>query len=242
MATRKELIAAIGQRYREASKSERTKILDEFAELTKYHRKHAIRVLSSAPCEPRQSLARNRLYDEAVLQALIVLWEAADRPCGKRLKALIPMLVDAMERHGHLSLDPMVKDKLLGVSAATIDRALRTTREQIDGQRKRRTGVGAAIRRSIPVRTFSDWRDPPPGFFEVDMVEHCGGQKTDGNFVHSLVLTDIASGWTECVAMPARNQLLVARGMAKVASDLLFPMLGVDTDNDSAFMNHHVCV
>ena len=148
--------------------------------------------------------------------------------------------MDAMERHGHLSLDPAVKDKLLSVSAATIDRALRTTRDRIDGQRRRRTGVGAAIRRSIPVRTFSDWRDPPPGFFEVDIVEHCGGPKTDGNYVHSLVLTDIASGWTECVAMPVRNQLLVVEGFAKVASDLLFPMLGVDTDNDSAFMNQTV--
>lgn len=240
MATRKELTTAVGQRYREASRGDRTKILDEFAELTKYHRKHAIRVLTNASCEPRQRVARNRLYDEAVRQALVVLWEAADRLCGKRLKALIPMLVDAMERHGHLRLDAIVKGKLLGMSAATIDRALRATREQIDGQRKRRTGVGAAIRRSIAVRTFSDWRDPPPGFFEVDMVEHCGGPKTDGNFVHSLVLTDIASGWTECVAMPVRNQSLVVQGMAKVASDLLFPMLGVDTDNDSAFMNQTV--
>jgi hypothetical protein len=240
MATRKELITAVGQRYREASKGDRTKILDEFAELTKYHRKHAIRVLTNAPCGPRPKLARNPLYDEAVRQALIVLWEAADRLCGKRLKALIPMLIDAMERHGHLSLDPAVKEKLLVVSAATIDRALRATREQIDGKRRRRSGVGAAIRRSIPVRTFSDWRNPPPGFFEVDMVEHCGGPKTDGNYVHSLVLTDIASGWTECVAMPVRNQLLVVQGMAKVAADLPFPMLGVDTDNDSAFMNETV--
>ncbi len=240
MATRKELIEAVAQRYRGASKRDRTNILDEFAELTKYHRKHAIRVLTSAPRLPHQRPARNRLYDEAVRQALIVLWETADRLCGKRLKALIPLLVDAMERHGHLSLDPTVKDKLLGMSAATIDRALRVTREQIDGQRKRRTGVGAAIRRSIPVRTFADWRDPPPGFFEVDMVEHCGGPKTDGNYVHSLVLTDIASGWTECVAMPVRNQLLVVQGMAKVAADLPFAMLGVDTDNDSAFMNQTV--
>lgn len=240
MATRKKLIAAVGRRYREASKSERSKILDEFTTLTKFHCKHAIRVLTRVPCGPRQRPDRNRLYDEAVRQALIVLWEAADRLCGKRLKALIPMLVDAMERHGHLSLDPTVKDKLLSVSAATIDRVLRTTREQIDGQRKRRTGVGAAIRRSVPVRTFSDWRDPPPGFFEVDMVEHCGGPKTDGNYVHSLVLTDIASGWTECVAMPVRNQLLVVQGMTKVSADLPFPMRGVDTDNDSAFMNQIV--
>lgn len=237
MATRKELIAAVGQRYREASKAERTRILDEFAELTQYHRKHAIRVLTAVPCAPGPIPVRHRLYDEAVRQALIVLWEAADRLCGKRLKALLPMLLDAMERHGHLSLEPTVKAKLLSVSAATIDRALSQTRKQVDGQRKRRYGVGAAIRRSIPVRTFAEWRDPPPGFFEVDMVEHCGGPKTDGNYVHSLVLTDIASGWTECVAMPVRNQLLVVQAMAKVATDLPFAMLGVDTDNDSAFMN-----
>lgn len=240
MATRKELIAAVGQRYREASKSERSKILDEFAELARYHRKHAIRVLTAVPGAPRPIPARNRLYDEAVRQALIVLWEAADRLCGKRLKALIPPLVDAMERHGHLRLEPTVRSRLLGVSAATIDRALRATRERIDGQRRRRAGVGAAIRRSIPVRTFADWRDPPPGFFEVDMVEHCGGPKTDGNYVHSLVLTDMASGWTECVAMPVRNQLLVVQALAKVAADLPFAMLGVDTDNDSAFMNETV--
>src|SRR5665647_3008126 len=90
-------------------------------------------------------------------------------------------------------------------SAATIDRALAGARSHIDGQRKRRKGVGAAIRRSIPVRTFADWRDPPPGFLEIDMVEHCGGQKTDGDFVHSLVLTDIARGWSRHARAPIRR-------------------------------------
>ena len=196
MATRKELIEAIGVRYREAPLSDRTKILDELVALAGYHRKHAIRLLAEQTEREQAPRARNRLYDEAVRQALIVLWEAADRICGKRLKALIPVLVEAMERHGHLQLDPVIRTKLLQVSAATIDRALGEARRHIDGPRKRRTGVGAAIRRSIPVRTFADWRNPPPGFFEVDMVEHCGGPKTDGDYVHSLVLTDIASGWT----------------------------------------------
>ncbi|MEO6984221.1 MAG: transposase, partial [Paralcaligenes sp.] len=153
---------------------------------------------------------------------------------------LIPILIEAMQRHGHLDLDPLIRGKLLGISAATIDRILRPTRERIDGHRRRRTGMGSAIRRSIPVRTFADWGDPSPGFFEVDMVEHCGGPKHDGNFVHSLVLTDIATGWTECVALPVRNQSLVVQGIAKAASDLPFAMLGIDTDNDSAFMNQTV--
>jgi len=90
------------------------------------------------------------------------------------------------------------------------------------------------------VRTFADWRDPPPGFFEVDMVEHCGGTKTDGDFVHTLVLTDIARGWTECVAMPFRNQSLVVEAISVAAAELPFTMRGIDTDNDSAFMNETV--
>lgn len=240
MTTRKELVEAVGARYRCASKVEKSRILEEFVALTGYHRKHAIRVLGVGAAPDGRRLPRNRLYDEAVRQALIVLWEAADRVCGKRLKPLIPVLIDAMERHGHLDLEIELKTKLLKVSAATIDRALGDARSRVDGQRKRRTGVGAAIRRSIPVRTFSDWRDPPPGYFEVDMVEHCGGAKTDGNFVHTLTLTDIASGWTECIAMPVRDQSLIVEALAIAASDLPFAMLGVDTDNDSAFMNQSV--
>jgi hypothetical protein len=105
------------------------------------------------------------------------------------MKALIPKLVDAMERRVHLELDPVVNAKLLRVSAATIDRMLANARLHIDGQRKRSTGVVSAIRRSVPVRTFADWRDPPPGFFEIDMVEHYGGLKSDGEFVHTLTLS-----------------------------------------------------
>jgi len=176
--TRKELTEALRARYRSATFGDRIKILDEFVALTGYHRKHAIRVLGEKAAGARAIPVRNRLYDEAVRQALTMLWEAADRVCGKRLKALIPSLVDAMERHGHLDLDPVIRTKVLQVSAATIDRALAPARQHIDGQRKRRKAVGAAIRRSIPVRTFTDWRDPPPGFFEIDMVEHCGGPES----------------------------------------------------------------
>ena len=128
--------------------------------LTGCHRKHAIRVLSRERAVDSDSKVRDRVYDEATRQALIMLWEAADRVCGKGLKVLIPMLIDAMERHGHLDLAPIINDKVLAVSAATIDRMLASTRLQIDGQRKRRKSVGAAIRRSIPVRTFADWGDP----------------------------------------------------------------------------------
>ena len=240
MTTRKELVEVLRVQYGSAAFGERIKILDEFVALTGYHRKHAIRVLRDEVTKTSAARARNRLYDEAVRQALTMLWEAADRVCGKRLKALIPLLVDAMERHGHLDLDPVIRCKVLEVSAATIDRMLAAARLHIDGQGRRRKGVGSAIRRSVPVRTFADWRDPPPGFFEIDMVEHCGGPKMDGDYVHTLIMTDIATGWTECVAMRMREQMLIVGAFEQVATVLPFAMLGVDSDNDSAFMSQSV--
>ncbi len=138
-----------------------------------------------------------RIYDDAVRDALVVLREASDRILGKRLKALMPTLVEAMERHGHLRLGPEIRAGLLAMSAATVDRSLRKVREQAGGRRRRRTAPPSSVRLSIPVRTFSDWDDPAPGFAEADLVAH-GGPVTRGSFVQTLVVTDITTGWTEC--------------------------------------------
>jgi len=241
MATRQELILTVGKRYREASRGQRSDILDEFTKITGYHRKHAIRVLTQASLSAKKTRKpRARIYDEVIVDVLILLWEASDRLCGKRLKALLPPLIAAMERHSHLDLDVDVKDKLLTMSAASIDRALKPTRLKVSARGKRRQGSGNAFKRQIPVRTFSDWNDPAPGFMEVDLVEHCGGVKQDGNFVHTLVLTDIASGWTECLSLQVRNQLLVVEGIANAQSVLPFTIKGIDTDNGSEFINEVV--
>ena len=239
MATRKELIEGVGQRYRTSSGKDKPKILEEFVRLTGYHRKHAIRVLNCSAAKPAERRRRERIYDDAVRQALIILWEAADRICSKRLKAAQPLLIMAMERHGHLALDAGVRQRLLAMSAATIDRLLESTRREGLAGRRRRGAINSALRKSIPIRTFADWKDVKPGFFEIDFVEHCGGV-AEGTFVHSLVLTDVASGWTECVALPAREQTLVIEGFAQVRAELPFPIHGVNSDNDSAFINDTV--
>jgi len=212
MTTRRELIEAVGERYRRSERNDKRQILDEFVELTGYHRKHAIRVL----CREQQPLKAKpgpqRRYDDDVHAALILLWEAADRICGKRLKALIPTLIDSMTRHGHLSLSKDLRQRLKQISAATIDRLLRDVREQaFSGQRRRAGGIGNAIRRAVPIRTFTDWNNPLPGYLEVDFVEHCGGTKIDGDFVHSFVMTDIATGWTECLAIVIGTCKLIHR-------------------------------
>ena len=179
------------------------------------------------------------VYDDAVREALVVLWEASDRICGKRLKPLLPTLVDAMERHGHLDLAEDVRCGLLSMSAATIDRALRGVREQAGGRRRRKPAALSSVRRSIPVRTHSDWQNPPPGFVEADLVAH-SGPVTRGSFVQTLVLTDIATGWTECAPLLFREQTLVRAVLGGLRELLPFDLLGFDTDNDSVFMNETV--
>jgi hypothetical protein len=179
-----------------------------------------------------------RLYGDEVVTALTVLWEAADRICGKRLKQVIPTFLGAMERHGHLNVAPEIRKQLLSMSAATMDRLLRPIRD-VARQGRRKTGVNTILRKSIAVRTYEDWDDPPPGYFEMDMVAHCG-RSVAGNHVHSLVLTDIASGWTEAAAMVVREQTLVTLTVEEIRRKLPFSMLGLDVDNDSAFINETV--
>ena len=124
MATRDGLLAAVSERYEAIRRAEKSRIVDEFSAATGYHRKHAMRVLRSGPCQKRSAPRPwRRIYGAAEREALIILWEASDRVCGKRLKAIIPTLIEAMERHGHLSLAPEVRTALLSISAATIDRA-----------------------------------------------------------------------------------------------------------------------
>ena len=237
--TRQELIRAVGKRYQTAAREQKTKILNEFVEVTQYHRKYALQLLGRAPdpAEPKPRIGR-RIYQEAVQEALVLFWEASDRLCGKRLKPLIPVLVEAMEHHGHLHLHPAVREQVLTVSAATIDRLLGPVRERTHGTQRRR-GVTTELRKSIPVRTFADWGNPAPGHMEADLVAHCGGSMA-GSFVHTFVLTDVATGWTECIALAVRDQNLIVEAIERVRTRLPFPLLGFDTDNDSAFINETV--
>lgn len=232
---KKELIEALRQRYGQASKQEKTKILDEFVAVAGCHRKHAVRLLGSdTPALPGSRTAGRRVYNDAVREALIVTWEAADRICSKRLKAILPSLVEAMERHDHLHLDPEVRERLLSASAATIDRLLAPIRTKARGRRKRR--AAKKVSKQVPVKTFADWNNPAPGYLEIDFVVHSGGSMA-GSMLHSLVATDVASGWTESVPLLAREQSLVVEGLEVIRRQFPVPVLGIDSDNDSAFVN-----
>ena len=187
---KQELLATIRDRYRASSKREKSRILDEFIAVTGHHRKHGIRLLGQSGDDGEQQPAvkrSRRIYDDAVGEALIVVWEAADRICGKRLKAALPHLVESMERHGHLDLDPRVRQRLLTASAATLDRLLQPIRTPAARRLRRRRQQ--SLGRNIPVRTFADWNAPPPGFLEIDLVVHHGGPLW-GSMIHSLGATE----------------------------------------------------
>ena len=235
MATRVELVEAVGVRYRSADRGSKGRVLDEFVAVTGFHRKHAMRLLRKQRLvKAGGSRIARRIYDEAVRTTLVLLWEASDRLCGKRLRPLVPILLEAMERHGHLDVAPEIKAKLTTISAATIDRSLRDVKARSRAPRRR--GVaGSELRRSIPIRTFDDWGDPAPGHVEADLVSH-SGPVAKGSFAWTFILTDIATGWTECAPLLVREQTLVVAVLTELRNLMPFPLLGFDTDNDSVFI------
>jgi hypothetical protein len=231
-----QLARSLRRRYQVASSRAKKQILNEFVAVSGYHPKYAIHLLNMAESAvpARRARVRPTLYDDAAKQALIVLWEASDRVCGKRLKPLLRILLPALERHGHLKLDEVIRAKVLAMSAATIDRLLRTARNATRTKKPRR--VMPEIRRRVAVRTFADWHEPPPGSMEMDLVAHCG-EANRGSYVHSLVLTDIASGWTECAPLVVRESTLLVEALDRIRIGLPFALRALDVDNGSEFVN-----
>lgn len=213
-AARREVTAAVAERYRSAGRREKGRILDELCASTGWHRKHAERALWSATQPVREPKPRERRYGAAIQDVLVALWEASDRVCGKRPKPMIPVLLPALARHGRLTPTREEQAQLLDVSAATIDRMLVDVKIAAAGGRRRRVGFYSAVRREVPIRTFNDWDDPLPGFCEIDMVAH-GGTSVAGSFIQTLTMTDIATGWTECMPLVARDGSLVVEAMTR---------------------------
>ncbi len=241
MTSKRELLTTVSPRYVIATSANKGRILDEFVATTGYHRKYALALLNHPPRSRSRPVRRPRAktYTPAIQRALVHLWEIADRICSKRLVPGLPDLLDALERHGELTLDPPTRALLLALSPATADRLLAPTRRALLPRGRTTTKPGSLLKHQIPVRTFADWDDDRPGFLEIDLVGH-GGESTSGEYLHSLVLTDIATQWTECVALPNRGEQAVSTAIAQVRTLLPMPVLGLDSDNGGEFINHHL--
>lgn len=234
-----ELAAALQGRYVKAGRKEKGQILDEFVAATGYHRKWAVGLLRQGPPPARRGRGgRPRVYSPVVVGTLRQVWEASGELCGKRLAPFLAELVPALEAEGALRVAAPVREQLLQLSAATIDRRLRPFRLQ-----PRRglgtTKPGTLLKQQVPVQTYTPWDEQRLGFVEIDLVAHCG-TTTAGHYVNTLTVTDVATGWTECAAVWGKGQAAVCGALEAIRDRLPFPLRGIDADNGSEFLNAHL--
>lgn len=239
--SKREYLAAIVVRYRRSSRKAKTAILNEFCNTCNYHRKHALRLIRTFRRFTRKPLGkrgRRPSYDpEQLLVPLKRIWLAANLPCSKRLKAILPLwLPGYVKTYGTISQE--LAGALLAVSPATIDRILQPVRARHTKHGRATTKPGTLLRKHIPVKT-NQWDESRPGFLEADTVAHCGSS-TEGVFAYTLDCVDIATGWTEQRAVWGKNYQDVIDQIRDIERSLPFPLLGFDADNGSEFLNHHL--
>lgn len=239
--SKKEYTEATHLRYKKASRSGKTKILDEYCATCGCHRKHAIRVLRGFKRFTKPK-ARKRgkpvvYHKEEILKPLKEIWLAANLPCSKRLSAILPLWLPGYVRQ----FEPLPEDvfkALLAISPSTIDRMLCHTRTQYRKRGRSTTKPGTLLRKQIPIQT-NQWDESRPGFLEADTVAHCGGSMM-GMFAYTLDCVDIATGWTEQRAVWGKGERGVLEQIKDIEAMLPFPLLGFDCDNGGEFLNYHL--
>lgn len=233
-----EYAEAVHGRYFGAAKKTKTEILNEFVATTGMHRKAVIRLLNRrGRPSGKEKRGRPRLYGHEATAALKVAWEASDCLCSKRLHPFLPELVGILKRCGELTVTGETGTQLCQMSPSTIDRLLRRWHGSGTRRGLSTTKPGTLLKNSIPIRTFSDWNENRPGFVEADLVAHCG-ESAEGFYLTTLSTVDVATGWCEPVVVWGKGQERVGGAVYYVRKQLPMPMLGLDSDNGSEFINH----
>lgn len=258
MRTRRQIGRIMAERYQKTRKKEKGRILDEFTGITKYSRgygkwllrnwgrrivvwrgKERVVVIGQRPKDQKGKRKRPAVYDRKVLEALKNIWQILDLPSGKRLAPYMKEIIPVLENNNELVLEGEVREKLLHLSAATIDRLLREERKKWKGKGRCRTKPGTLLKSQIPIRTFAEWNEQKPGFVEMDLVSHDGGDGS-GIFAQTLDMTDVFTGWTETIAVANKSQARVFEGIVEIRNRLPFQLLGIDCDSGGEFINNHL--
>jgi len=242
MKTRKEIIEANKKEYQKATKKEKKQILDSICCSTGLSRDRAARVLRKKSFNKKiniENRGRKVKYGPKVAKALEFIWTLMDYACGKRIAAGMSVMLDALERHGELVFDSDVVQKLREISSFTIDKLLKPVKKAMSYKGISTTKPGTLLKKDIPLRLGTEWDDAIPGYTEIDLVAHCGDTAA-GDYVQTLDVTDICTGWTETQAVINKAQKNVFDGLIKVEARLPFPLLGIDSDNGKEFINHQL--
>jgi len=243
MRERQAITKEMARRYKRAGKRQRGLMLDELCALAGYNRSYAARLLRrrarGSPPSRKRRRGRRATYGRELLEPLSKVWATMGGICGKRLAAAMAATVAALERHGELKLSGEVRAQLLAMSAATIDRLLAAKRRRLRLKGMSHTKPGSLLKSQIPVRTFAEWDQAKPGFIEIDLVGHEGGEAR-GEFAYSLCATDVASGWTEVRIVRNRARRWTFEALLDIRRGLPFGLLGIDSDNGGEFINAHL--
>ncbi len=234
----REYAESLRPRYHLASRRDKSRLVDEFCRVTDRDRKVAIRLLRHPPTRAHRRAGRPRQYLSTLRPVLEEVWEASDYLCSKRLAPFLPELLETLERHDEVTLSAEQRTALLRISPATIDRLLGPVRRQHRRHGLATTSPGlAALRAQVPLRTFGEWTNVPPGHLQADLLAHCG-ESTYGFSLTSLLAIDVATGWTELQAVWGKGHQRVSTAVHLARQALPMPLLSLHSDNGGEFLNH----
>ena len=238
LLARQEMLTIINPKYKAGNSKIKKQLLDGLIAATGYERKYALKLLNNKLPINNNIIKKGKpvYYDKAVVQVLEMIWHASNQICSKRLVPFLSDFVTALENHGHLKISDEIRTRVLSVSPATFDRLLRKERIKEKGGIST-TKPGSLLKNQIKVRTFADWNEKQPGFFEADLVAHCG-EVVSGTFLNTLVMTDIITTWTECIPLLRKSADDVILGLDTARKLLPFKVLGFDVDNGCEFINY----